>query len=133
MSTAKKRTLATTVSSSDKITKSDGKTKPDGKKMKNPMSGETFHWTDERDETFTSLVISNHVNSQKTSAQQNQMWLKTVKECFDQDSFVNDKVKWYDSSEDDVKLRDALLRRFKSRLSVLKKNCDAFMAGIFTS
>ena len=44
------------------------------KKSKKVNSGDYFHWTDERDEAFTSLVITNQVNSQKTIAKQKQSW-----------------------------------------------------------
>ena len=59
------------------------------------------------------------------------MWELTIKECFDQDCFADDKLKWYDALSTKVELRDALIRRFKSRLTTLKKNCEAFMKGDF--
>ena len=99
------------------------------KKKRSAISSESFHWTDKRDEAFTALIISNHVYNQNTSAQTKRMWEKTVKECFDQDIFKDDKIKFYDASEDDAEARKALIRRFKSRVTVLEKNCEAFISG----
>ena len=59
------------------------------------------------------------------------MWELTVKECFDQDCFADDKIKWYDASVTDADLHEALIRRFKSRFSILKKNWEAFMKVVF--
>ena len=89
----------------------------ESKKKRSAISSENFHWADNRDEAFTSLIISKHVFSQSTSAQQKRMCEKTVKEYFDQDIFVDDKVKFYDALATDTELREALIRRFKSRLT----------------
>ena len=53
-----------------------------------------------------------------------------MKQCFDQDCFKDDKDKWYDASTNNTELREALIRRFKSRLATLKTTCDTFMKGI---
>ena len=103
------------------------------KRAKKANAGDYFHWTDERDEAFTSLIITNQVNSQKTTLKQKQSWDLTVKQCFDQDCFDNDKLKWFDGLADKPDLREALIRRFKSRLATLKTTCDTFMKSKFSS